>query len=95
MVSTPVLDLTTSFRGDFQAYPLGAEGTEAKFWLSASNIGRGGGGGGGPGFPPPALYGHSNTSLPTRDMKQSMQTRGHMNHKKAWKLPHSMHIQLY
>ena len=28
--------------------PLGAKGAEAKFWLSASNIGRGGGGG-----PPP------------------------------------------
>ena len=27
--------------------PVGAEGTEAKFWLSASNIGRGEGGGGG------------------------------------------------
>ena len=34
--------------------PLGAKGTEAKFWRSASNIGRGGGGGGpgGGGYPP-------------------------------------------
>ena len=30
-------------------YPLGAEGAQAKFWLSASNIGKGGGGGGGKG----------------------------------------------
>ena len=29
--------------------PLGTEGAEAKFWLSASNIGRGGGGVGGGG----------------------------------------------
>ena len=34
--------------------PLGIEGAEAQFWLSASNIGRGGGGGlvGGGGYPP-------------------------------------------
>ena len=48
--------------------PLGTEGTEAKFWLSASNIGRGGGGEGGPGGggtpPPPPVYGRSNTSVP-------------------------------
>ena len=43
-------------------------GTEAKCWLSASNIGRGGGGGvqggqvGGLRPPPPAVYGRSNTS---------------------------------
>ena len=36
-----------------------AEGAEAKFWLSASNIGRGGGGGLGDG-----MYGRSGTSLP-------------------------------
>ena len=39
--------------------PLGTEGAEAKFWLSASNIGRGGGGGGGKGvqggLPPPPI----------------------------------------
>ena len=48
--------------------PLGTEGTEAKLWLSASNIGRGGGGGpGGGGIPPPpTVYGPSNTSLGTR-----------------------------
>ena len=57
--------------------PVGAEGTEAKFWLLASNIGRGEGGGGegllggeggsrGGGVPPPppTVYGRSNTSLP-------------------------------
>ena len=64
-------------------------------WYVAVAVAVRGGGRGGPGFPPPAFYGHSNTSLPTRDMKQSMHTRGHMNHKKAWKLPHAMHIQLY
>ena len=41
---------------------LGTEGAEAKFWLSASNIGRGGGGGGTP-PPPPTVHGRSNTSL--------------------------------
>ena len=43
------------------------EGAETKFWLSASNIGRGGGGGGLGGSrgtpPPPEVHGHSNTSL--------------------------------
>ena len=39
----------------------GAEGAEAKFWLSASNIGRGGGG-----TTPPMVYGRSNASLGTR-----------------------------
>ena len=47
--------------------PLGAEGAEAKFWLSASNIGREGRGGGDPGAggtpPPPTVYERSNTSL--------------------------------
>ena len=43
--------------------PLGTEGAEAKFWLSASNIGRGGGGGGGGYPPPPTVYGHFKTSL--------------------------------
>ena len=42
----------------FSVNPLGTEGAEAKFGLSASNIGRGGGGGGAP----PAEYGRSNTS---------------------------------
>ena len=37
--------------------PLGTEGAETKFWLSASNIGRGGGGGGVPGGLPPSSYG--------------------------------------
>ena len=39
--------------------PLGAKGAEAKFWLSASNIGRGGGGGEGVqgGGTPPSSYG--------------------------------------
>ena len=41
--------------------PLGTEITEAKCWLSASNIGRGGGGGGGGA---PAVYGRPITSLP-------------------------------
>ena len=45
--------------------PLGTEGAEAKFWQSASNIGRGGRGCGGVPLPPPAAYGRSNTSLPT------------------------------
>ena len=53
--------------------PLGTEGAEAKFWLSASNTGRGEGGGGlkggegpeGGGTPPPTVYGRSNTSLGT------------------------------
>ena len=31
----------------FSLNPVGTEGAEAKFWLSASNIGTGGGGGGG------------------------------------------------
>ena len=47
--------------------PLGTKGAEAKFWLSASDIGRGGGGGPGGGGggtpPPPAVYSRSNTSL--------------------------------
>ena len=54
--------------------PLGTEGAEAKFWLSASNIGTGGGGGGRGvngggggsrgGTPrPPPVYGRSNTSV--------------------------------
>ena len=45
---------------------MSTEGAEAKFWLSASNIGRGGGGSRGEGGvtpPPPAVYGRSNTSL--------------------------------
>ena len=47
--------------------PLSTEGAEAKFWLSASNIGRGGWGGGVQGGdtpPPPAVYGRSNTPPP-------------------------------
>ena len=40
-------------------HPLGTEGPEANFWLSASNIGRGGGGGGAG-----VVYGRSNKSLP-------------------------------
>ena len=57
--------------------PLGAEGAEATFWLSASNIRGGGGGGegsrggevggggqGGTPPPPPTVYSRSNTSLP-------------------------------
>ena len=43
--------------------PLGTEGTEANFWLSASNIGRGGGGRGETPPPPPAVYNRSKTSL--------------------------------
>ena len=39
-------------------------GTEAKFWLSASNIGRGGGGSRGGGTPHPTVYGRSHKSLP-------------------------------
>ena len=46
----------------FGLNPLGTEGAKANFWLSASNIGRGGEGEGGyP--PPPTVNGHSNTSL--------------------------------
>ena len=47
--------------------PLRTEGAEAKFWLSASNVGRGGRGGGGGSRggipPPPTVYSRSNTSL--------------------------------
>ena len=47
---------------------LGPKGAEVKFWLSASDIGRGGGGSrgvqGGVTPPLPAVYGRSNTSLP-------------------------------
>ena len=51
-------------RNFFSLNPLGTEGTEAKFWLSASNIwkGRRGVHGGYP-PPPPAVYGRSNTSM--------------------------------
>ena len=49
---------------NFEVNPLGTEGGEAKFRLSASNIGRGGGGGSKGGTPPPpAVYGRSNTPL--------------------------------
>ena len=43
-------------------HPLGTEGVKETFWLSASNIGRGGGGAGGD-PPPRTVYGRSNTSL--------------------------------
>ena len=56
--------------------PLGTEGAEAKLWLSASNIGRGGGGGGSMGrvTPPPPVCGRSNASLekaPQAQQKES------------------------
>ena len=60
--------------------PLGTEGAEAKVWLSASNIGRGGGGGSrgvpppSPPFPP-AVYGRSNTSLPPPPTRSKLEQK--------------------
>ena len=47
---------------------------KTKIWLSASNIARGGGvpGGGGSRGPPPAVYGRSNTSLPSDLLDQAV-----------------------
>ena len=60
MAYAPALDLTTLFEVILRLNPLDAE---AKFWLLASNIGRGGGGGGYP-PPPPTVYGRSSTHPP-------------------------------
>ena len=57
----PLWSLLKAGQKFLSSNPLGAEGAEAKVWLSASNIGRGGGGGGTP--PPPPVYSRSNTSL--------------------------------
>ena len=47
----PLWSLPKAGRKVLGLNPLGTEGTEAKFWLSASNNGRGGGGLGFQGYP--------------------------------------------
>ena len=63
----PLWSPPTAGQNVLSSNPLGTEGAEAKFWLSAANIGRGGGGAeggpGGGGGAPPAVYGRSDTSL--------------------------------